>query len=295
MSVQVAGSRRGPPPAAGVSAPADRHYRRSDLRPARRRRLGQLVWRVSAAVTVTLVAAAAGVGAFGWLRGSPLLQIDRLRVHGTVRLSTADVEALLSGLRGQNILSVNLAEYRGRALESPWVAAVTLSRLLPSTVDVRVTERVPMAIARFAGQLYLVDGGGIIVDEYGPQYRDFDLPIVDGLIAEQTAGAPAIEPERLQVTARLLAALTASPAIGTRVSQVDVADARDVVVLLDGDPVRLHIGQESFVERLQQYLELAPALREQLAGIDYVDLRFGDRVFARARGRTTSVQRSAGR
>ena len=295
MSVQVAGNRRGMPPAAGVSAPADRHYRRSDMRPARRRRLGQLVWRVSAAVMVTLAATAVAVGVFGWLSGSPLLRIDRLRVHGTARLSTADVEALLTGLRGQNILSVNLAEYRGRALESPWVAAVTLSRQLPSTVDVRVTERVPMAIARFAGQLYLVDGAGVIVDEYGPQYREFDLPIVDGLIAEQTAGAPAIEPGRLQVTIRLIAALAASPAIGTRVSQVDVADARDVVVLLDDDPARVHIGHESFVERLQQYLELAPTLREQLSGIDYVDLRFGDRVFARAQGRTTSVQRPAGR
>jgi cell division septal protein FtsQ len=175
------------------------------------------------------------------------------------------------------------------------VAGVTLARLLPSTIDVQVAERVPMAIARIAQQLYLVDAAGVIIDEYGPQYRDFDLPIVDGLVAAQTAGAPAIDPGRLQAAADLLAALAASPEIAARVSQADVSNARDVVVLLDDDPARLHVGDEAFVERLQQYLELAPALHEQLAAIDYVDLRFGDRVFARAQGRSATVRRTAGR
>jgi cell division protein FtsQ len=235
------------------------------------------------------------LGAMAWLTGSPAFQVDRLRVRGAVRLSAAEVEALLTGLRGENILMVDLEQYRRRALESPWIAEAILSRVLPSTIDVEVTERIPMSIARFAGQLYLVDRAGVIVDEYGPQYREFDLPIVDGLIAAQRTGAPVIEPARLEVTTRLLAALSATPAIGARVSQVDVANPHDVVVLLDDDPARLHVGDESFVERLQQYLELAPSLRQQLAGIDYVDLRFGDRVFARAQGRTTSVQRTVGR
>jgi hypothetical protein len=32
---------------------------------------------------------------------------------------------------------------------------------------------------------------------------------------------------------------------------------------------------------LQQYLDLAPALRERVAAIDYVDLRFGERMYVR--------------
>ena len=31
--------------------------------------------------------------------------------------------------------------------------------------------------------MYLVDERGVIIDQYGPQYADLDLPIVDGLSA----------------------------------------------------------------------------------------------------------------
>ena len=51
------------------------------------------------------------------------------------------------------------------------------------------------------------------------------------------------------------------------------------MVLLDGDPTLIRLGNERFVERLQSYLELAPALRERVPAIDYVDLRFDERVY----------------
>ena len=55
------------------------------------------------------------------------------------------------------------------------------------------------------------------------------------------------------------------------------------MVMLDDDPAMLHVGEEQFRERLQSYLEVADALREQVAEIDYVDLRFGERVYVRPR------------
>ena len=38
---------------------------------------------------------------------------------------------------------------------------------------------------------------------------------------------------------------------------------------------------QKFLERLQSYVDLAPALRERVSEIDYVDLRFGERVYVR--------------
>jgi cell division septal protein FtsQ len=53
------------------------------------------------------------------------------------------------------------------------------------------------------------------------------------------------------------------------------------VVILDGDPALLRLGDTEFVARLQQYLDLAPALNARLDGIDYVDLRFDERLYVR--------------
>ncbi len=58
-------------------------------------------------------------------------------------------------------------------------------------------------------------------------------------------------------------------------------DSHDAVVMLQDDAALLHLGEEKFLERLQSYVDLAPALRDQVREIDYVDLRFGERVYVR--------------
>ena len=64
-------------------------------------------------------------------------------------------------------------------------------------------------------------------------------------------------------------------------SQVDVADPHDAVVLLSGDPVYIHLGAEQFAERLQTYEELKPSLSARVSDVDYVDLRFDGRIYVR--------------
>ena len=44
--------------------------------------------------------------------GAPALQIAHITVRGNERLSTGEVLALVDGLRGQNILTVELDEWR---------------------------------------------------------------------------------------------------------------------------------------------------------------------------------------
>ena len=46
-----------------------------------------------------------------------------------------------------------------------------------------------MAAVPARRQLYLVDASGDVIDEFGPQYAEFDLPIVDGLVARAEAAA----------------------------------------------------------------------------------------------------------
>jgi cell division septal protein FtsQ len=215
--------------------------------------------------------------------GSSLMRVSHIVVRGNTRLSIGEVEALVDGIRGESILRVDFDRYRRRLMDSPWVAGVSMWRVLPSTVEVRVTERTPLVIARVGQQLYLVDEQGVIIDEFGPQYRQYDLPIVEGLVTAPATAGPTVEPERVQLAGRLIRALDARPALGERLSQLDVSNPRDAVVLLDGDPAFLHLGDTRFAERLESYLELAPALRERFADIDYVDLRFDERVYVRSK------------
>jgi cell division protein FtsQ len=202
-------------------------------------------------------------------------------VRGHERLSTGEVLAIVEGLRGQNILAAHLDEWQQKLLASPWVESATIRRVLPSTVEIFVHERRPMGVGRLGTAMYLIDPHGVIIDEYGPAYADIDLPIIDGLSSSPADGGSIIDAARAEFAARVLAAVAVRPEIARRISQIDVSDLHDAVVILDGDPALLRVGDAEFVARLQQYVELAPALRERLAAIDYVDLRFDERLYVR--------------
>ena len=171
-----------------------------------------------------------------------VFHVDRIVVRGNQRLSTGEVLALLQGLRGQSILSVDLEEWRRALLRSPWVADAVLRRTLPSTVDVTIQERSALGIGRIDGALYLVDDRGSIIDEYGPSYADLDLPIIDGLSSRPDEETTDVY--RAMLVRRLLDALRARRMAG-RISQIDVSDARNAVVLLEGDPTLIRLGERT--------------------------------------------------
>ena len=135
------------------------------------------------------------------------------------------------------------------------------------------------------------------MDEFGPQYAEFDLPIVDGLVRAPKNGAPTVDETRADLAARVVDSIQGSQDLIKRVSQIDVTDAHDAVILLDNDPALLHVGEEKFRERLQSYLEISDALKHRIPDIDYVDLRFDHRVYVKPRGhaeRTTLHLSTAG-
>jgi cell division protein FtsQ len=268
-----------------LAAPADKRFRRAHVRPAKRR--GAALWHAWMTVRVVVVFALIAYG--GWrgtslLLAAPALQISRITVRGNDRLATGEVLALVAGLQARNILTVRLETWRERLMTSPWVEDATMRRILPGTVEIMVRERRPTGIGRVANGLYLVDPRGVIVDEYGPNYAEFDLPIIDGLASVPHNSASAVDEAKAFLAARLIAALQTRPDLAARVSQIDVSDPHDAVVILDGDTAMLRLGEDDFVDRLQEYLDLGPALRERIAEIDYVDLRFGDRLYVRPAG-----------
>jgi cell division protein FtsQ len=265
----------------GGVPPPDRRFRRSR---ARGERSTGRIWleRAARATRVGLVVgglAWAGAYAYTVVTASAWFSVQHLRVHGTQRLSTGEVTLLLDGLYGSNAVVTPLEPWRERLLASPWVKDASLRRVLPDAIDVVIEERVPVAIARVGRALQLVDVEGSVVDDYGPRYASLDLPLLEGW--EPDADAPQAG-ARTTLAAAALQEL-AEAGLLWRVSQLDVSKPHDLVVTLNDDATQLHLGSDGFAERLQSYLDMAGRLRTMVADLEYVDLRFDDRVYIRPR------------
>ena len=270
-----------------VPAPTDKRFRRAHVSPTAKRRVVASRKSLAIAAVITACAVYACYSAAVFAMSSDLLTVTRITVSGNRRLSDGEVMSLLDGLQGRNMLTVDLDEWREKLLASPWVADAVLRRVLPGAIDAVVSEREPIAIGRVGNALHLIDETGGAIDEFGPHHADLDLPVVSGLSpgAGRRQLPAIIDVSRAALAARLLLALQRRPDLAARVSEVDVSDPRNAVVILKGDATQVRLGDDQFVERLQSYLDIAPTLRDQVSSnLDYVDLRFGQRIFTRPAG-----------
>jgi cell division protein FtsQ len=277
-----------------VAAPADKRFRRAHVSPAKRTTWRDIWPRLARTVVICVVLVSCLYFATDRVMSAESLTISKITVSGNSRISRGEVVALIEGLRGQNMLTVDLEGWRKKLLDSPWVADAAIRRVFPGTVSVAISERQPLGIGRINDSLYLVDHRGTVIDEYGPNYAEFDLPIIDGLAAHASADGMLVDEARAMLAGRLLSELAQRPDLAKRVSQIDVSDARDAVVILKNDTALVRVGDDNFINRLQAYLDLAPTLRDRIPDIDYVDLRFDERVYVRPQGNGSKPQKGTG-
>jgi cell division protein FtsQ len=211
------------------------------------------------------------------------LSVRRILVTGNVQVASGEVHTLLEGLMGASLLTADIETSRRRLLASPWVADASIRRVFPDAVAVKVAEKKAVGIGRIDGALYLIDSRGARIDAHGPNYAGFNLPIVDNL-AVGRPGQFTVDPHKAALVSRLFTSLARRPDLAALVSQIDVANPNDVVLVLKGDRARVHLGRDRFTERLQTYIETAERLREGRPDIDSVDMRYvdgprGERVF----------------
>jgi cell division protein FtsQ len=286
-----------------VKAPADKRFKRGRVKTPRKaaRRWTSLIRPlVKWSVVLLLVGYATG-RALALVTEAPALRISHVVVQGHRHLTPADVLSRVRMLDGQNIIRADLEAARRRLLGSPWIAEATLRRQLPATIEIEIEERRPVALARLArGGLQLVAKDGMVLGPVGAAAASFDLPIADGLapVAGRALSGPGVgfgvparvDPERAGLVGRLVEALRREDGLLALVSEVDVTDVEDAVVLLGDDPARVHLGDEDFARRVRAYRDLAPTLLQHVDAIDSADVRYDGRVFVRpARGRPTAA------
>jgi cell division protein FtsQ len=98
---------------------------------------------IALAVVGVLIVTAAAVA----VSRSAIFAVRHLTVSGNHRLSTAEIERAAGVSSRSNVIWMSTASLERRLLSDPWIASAGVSRLLPSTLTIAITERVPVAVA----------------------------------------------------------------------------------------------------------------------------------------------------
>jgi cell division protein FtsQ len=218
---------------------------------------------------------------------SPRFAVNSFQVVGNARRA-ADTLVAESGLvRGANIFSVDLDSARARLLADPWIADVLLTRRLPGTVIVHVTERVAAAFVAI-GDLYLATGEGEPFKKLEPG-DPLDLPLISGLTPESVAD-DRIEAQHTIRRGLEIGAEYERSALARRapLEEVHISPEGDVTLVVGHSATQLSLGGPPFRRKLEEAARVMAELdkrRVQASAIMLDNEARPDRVVARISSR----------
>ncbi|WP_243368471.1 cell division protein FtsQ/DivIB [Fundidesulfovibrio soli] len=115
---------------------------------------------------VLMVAVSVGLLAgYRWLTTIEYFTIRDLQITGINRMSREDVVAQAELTQGQNLLAVNMENVESLLMRNPWIESAQVTRVLPDTLRISVTEREPSYLVQYEESLCYADGEGRIIDK----------------------------------------------------------------------------------------------------------------------------------
>lgn len=105
--------------------------------------------------------------------------INEILVTGRERVAPEDLLARLNIEVGAPMFGVSIREGQQKIAESSWIDSVTVSRRLPDTIVVAITERQPVALWQYQKKISLIDAkGNVLTDSDLDAFNS--LPLVVG-------------------------------------------------------------------------------------------------------------------
>ena len=193
-----------------------------------------------------------------WASGSPRCALRTLKVQCLRRATEKELLRLAGVAPGTNLWSLDPSAIAQAMSLHPWVRAVEVTRSLPDTLQLRVEERAPVALASL-GELYVVDADGAPFKRVSGA-EPLDLPLLTGLTRERAEKDPA------GTEARLRAALAVAESYQRtverpRLSEVQLGEASFELVTADG--VRVVVGRDGLDGQLQRLQRVRDELQRR--------------------------------
>ncbi|MEX1008200.1 MAG: FtsQ-type POTRA domain-containing protein [Acidimicrobiia bacterium] len=212
-------------------------------------------------IVLSVAGALVVLGAAYAVVASPLFDVDRVGVKGTVRTTAAQVQTAAGVHRGDAMVWIDGGAAAQRIAALPWIRDARVEREWPGTVTVVVTERSPAGWVDTGSSPVLVDGTGRVLER----------------VSEPPTGLPQIvSPKRVPPVGA-----TITPAVGAevagRLGVLARAGTRTVMLtpggvvlgLVSGPEIRL--GEPTHVNtKIRSAIAVLTALDGQTVG--YIDV-----------------------
>lgn len=201
-----------------------------------------------------------------------------------------------SGVKlGANLIALDLASVKRNLQLEPVIDSVSVERVLPRTLKIRVTERSPIAevnVPRPDGAngvvifVFQLDVAGVVMQPLDPrsnviplsQMKDGLLPVITGLNVSQLQPGHRVVLPQAQAALQLISVFSHSPMAGlVDLRRIDVS-APGVIVVTTGQGGEITFGLQNLGQQLGRWREIYDLAQSRNKVIVSLDLAVANNV-----------------
>lgn len=211
------------------------------------------------------------------------LRVMHVTLQGNRIVQAKELFQLAQVRQGSLIYDIDLKAIQRRLLSQCYIKEATVERNLPSTIQLTVEERTPIALVNRADIVYLDEDGVILPHTISKEL--FDLPVLSGLKLGTTIsyGSVIHDKHALEALTVLRGAKLVNTEMYHLISEIQIRDDSDMVFYTAEGGVPIIFGNGNVADKLVRLDAFWKQVIEErgLQNLQYVDLRYDDQVIAR--------------
>jgi cell division protein FtsQ len=189
--------------------------------------------------------------------------LTEVEIRGLASVDSSPILDRIGLANHRSLITVGAEDLRERIAQLPWIADVSVEKVYPGKLVVKLDERQPYALWQDDGRVQVVDRSGAVMTDQIEE-RHLKLPLVVGRAANTRAG-------------EALGLINATPQLSGRIhAAVLVAERRWNLVTNDG--VELRLPQDKPGAALAEIARLQQTKQLLDRDIEAVDMRTPDRL-----------------
>jgi cell division protein FtsQ len=267
------------PPAAVVKAVSSRP-------PAKPSKIVPVLRAIVGLVMIVSIGAGVVWGARKYVRTSARFAVAEIVTTGGKRRGPEEIATIAGIAKGQNVFSIDLERARAKLAADPWIESAEVSRQLPGTITIRITEREAAGLVAMPEGTYLVTRDGLVIKrvEAGDP---LELHVVTGIALAQLVADREGATRTVRKALDLALDYDRSPlAQRSPLEEVHVEPTGDMTLVCGKSGVVLRMGGAPYKRKLDQAVRIMGELDRRGAKPDTImldDEARPDRVVVRMR------------
>ena len=219
---------------------------------------------------------------FNWSNFKKIYDIDEINIYGTNFFDQSIIEEKSDVLKSYNIFDRELGNYKDEMLKFDHIIDCKISRKFPSTIDITIYEREPIALIS-SDELIILDSDGVCLPV---EYCDLSLPILSNFKSN-----PELYPKGSKtVSTNVLSSINLMKftkdnysIIYDNISEFVFNENSEYEIILKNGRTRIFLGSQNLKLKIKYLDSFQETLKEEknITDYRYIDLRFNNQVIVK--------------